>query len=783
MIAACSQRLTSEIASRSPKVVLAAGATAAQALTGTSDGITKIQGTMSWNDQVESFVLPTYHPAAVLHGNTGYFDAIFDDTRRAVRMSTGQVPLPDRHFELDWELCGTVTRSIQALHEIERDAFQTLKVSLDTESVAPNDGPRPIPGEDEWIMLQLYAGRKAYAFNMRHLLKVPEFMERLAHLLCKIGIQWRMHNMSYDLQVIRANDLPEPEDVRDTMLYGLGLTERGEQVGLKALSRSYLNASYYEKELVESGFKWSVGPRNYAEWWALGKYGCLDVYNTYELGDILPPLVWEEGTQELVEELLHPAARAFSDLEYHGTLTDLVYTEELEEEWLPLIEEAERAIKAYAQGEGFPYDDSVVGQQKKAIVCPECSEQCLATDAQVSGFWSPGPDRRQWRQERIQAGYPDESCKKCMKRRFVLIPDLEINVRSPQQLQHLAFDILGMRHPDRKRSADAGLWEYNTNHPLTKLMGELKERDHLLRNYIRSMAKNTWCDGRLHPDFLLFGTVTGRLSIQKPALQTLPKWGVNPKMAKMVRKCIKASPGHVIVDIDYKNLELFIAWHYSKDPNLGVALMEQDFHTTTASAIFNTPYDQVTGDQRFNSKFVTFGIAYGRQAYSLAQGELHELTGGNERQAQMYVDRFWEQYPLYKEAYDGWQQAALTEGELRTPTGRVRRWRLITPDKINHIRNQAVNFPIQSLASDTCLSALIRLNRILRELDLGVVLFTVHDSLVFEIREDRLDEAMPIIIREMTTPPYETHIKLFVDVEVGPSLGEVETYLTNQTAA
>jgi len=108
---------------------------------------------------------------------------------------------------------------------------------------------------DEWIMLQLYAGRKAYAFNMRHLLKVPEFMERLAHLLCKIGIQWRMHNMSYDLQVIRANDLPEPEDVRDTMLYGLGLTERGEQVGLKALSRSYLNAAYYEKELVESGFK------------------------------------------------------------------------------------------------------------------------------------------------------------------------------------------------------------------------------------------------------------------------------------------------------------------------------------------------------------------------------------------------------------------------------------------------------------------------------------------------------------------------------------------------
>jgi DNA polymerase I len=253
------------------------------------------------------------------------------------------------------------------------------------------------------------------------------------------------------------------------------------------------------------------------------------------------------------------------------------------------------------------------------------------------------------------------------------------------------------------------------------------------------------------------------------------------EMRKAKCGCVTDATRHVIVDVDYKNLELFMAWHYSNDDNLGRALTEQDFHTATASAIFATPYDQVTGIQRFNSKFVTFGITYGRQAWSLSQGELFELTGGDESEAQKYIDRFWGLYPGYKHSYDMWQHDALTKGELRTPMGRVRRWRFVTAANVNHIKNQAVNFPCQSLASDTNLSALTRLNRILPAQGLGHVLFPVHDSGVFEIAEDRLDEAVPIIVREMTTPPYETHIKLYVDVEAGPSLGEVQSYGKNLT--
>jgi len=315
----------------------------------------------------------------------------------------------------------------------------------------------------------------------------------------------------------------------------------------------------------------------------------------------------------------------------------------------------------------------------------------------------------------------------------------------------------------------------------------LREVDHLLRTYVVGIADDVWPDGRIHPDFLLFGTVTGRLSIRNPPMQTLPKWGASPERSKAIRKMFVADDADsVILDVDFKNLELFVAAALTGDMDLYAALTKYDFHRFVASNAFNTPYDEVTGEQRFFSKFITFGIAYGRGAWSLASGELKELTGGDEAEAQKYVDGFWNGFPVYYQHYKQWQRDAITKGELRTPMGRVRRWRLITPDRIGHIKNQAVNFPIQSMASDICLSALIRLNQKLGSTGWGRVLFTVHDSLVFSVKKVHLQEAVELIKREMTTPPFETHVKFDVDVEVGPNLGEVtswEKYMTSVASA
>jgi uracil-DNA glycosylase family 4 len=773
MIKACYPRLVTEIREHNPKVVLAVGASAAQVLLKRPNAkISDLKGTLNWSEDLQCFVLPTYHPAAVLHGATGFFDDIFDHTRRAALLATGQLEFPDPNFELKWEYITDLSRALQVIRQCGRESV----LGYDTEAKTVTDiGPRA--AEDEWIMMQIDTGREAFAWNMRELLPHPEFRRACEWLFTRIGIKWIVHNWAYEKQVFAANKFTPPRDVSDVMVLGLGLTERGEQVGLAALAGAYCNAPYYKDVLNKGGegpHKWSVGPRTGAEWIRLAYYGCQDAHYTRELGKILPKLVKLEGTMPLCKNLLLPAADAFGDVSGRGTEADMDHVDTLRQEWIPLIDEARTNLQKFAAERGFKAS-VVTSAQQKGVPCVDCVPEDKWTHLEQF-------PRTQWR-EIMTTFIGDPSCRSCMKRRFKLAPDETFNPNSAPQRQNLAFDILRMRRVDGT-SVNKDFFEFHSAHPFTKLMQEYSERNHLMNNYVNGFADDVWSDGRLHPDFLLFGTVTGRLSIHNPPLQTIPKWGVNPKMAKLVRKLIKATPGYLIVDVDYKNLELFIAWHYSKDVNLGKALTERNFHTNTAAAIFGKSYEWMldpaneheAGLMRFNSKFVTFGIAYGRQAYSLAQGELKDITGGSESVAQKYVDRFWSEYPDYKIVYDGWQRQALTEGELTTPLGRKRRWRLVTPDTINHIKNQAVNFPIQSLASDTCLSAFIRLNKRLRAEGLGYVLFTVHDSLVFEVKEDKLDRAVEVIVEEMTTPPYDTHIKLSVDIDVGPSLGEVEKY-------
>src|SRR5690606_29626344 len=108
---------------------------------------------------------------------------------------------------------------------------------------------------------------------------------------------------------------------------------------------------------------------------------------------------------------------------------------------------------------------------------------------------------------------------------------------------------------------------------VTQLLKKFRERAHLHRTYVKGILDDVDIDGRVHPDFLLFGTVTGRLSIRNPPLQTIPKWGVNSELAKLVRKQFVAEEGYVLVEADYSQLELRVAWHYSKDKALGDAIM------------------------------------------------------------------------------------------------------------------------------------------------------------------------------------------------------------------
>jgi DNA polymerase I-like protein with 3'-5' exonuclease and polymerase domains len=114
--------------------------------------------------------------------------------------------------------------------------------------------------------------------------------------------------------------------------------------------------------------------------------------------------------------------------------------------------------------------------------------------------------------------------------------------------------------------------------------------------------------------------------------------------------------------------------------------------------------------------------------------------------------------------------------KLRTEMGRVRRWNLITRDNIWKVENQACNFKGQSMASDLCLTSLIRLQKRLKEEGWGRVVLTVHDSLVFSIKKEFIHQAVPVIKEIMTTPIFETKTPFKVDVQIGHNYGDMVAY-------
>ena len=528
-LAACHRRLVAEVRAREPKVVLAVGGTAAGQLIGDPGvKITDVQGAMQWSDEYDAYVLPTFHPAAVLHGNIGYFDDIWLCIRRAVLVATGQVPPPPKRLDLRWSLLREPAHMVPILEELLHRPERPL--SIDTESVAPHDQPRPL--SDTWLMSQIYNGHHAYAFDMLALLDYHVSRHALEDLLACASKIWIMHNKAYDLQVFRANAMPHPIDVRDTMALGLGLTERGEQVGLEALSRTYAGAPFYKKQLHAHGFAWGRFPENDQQWYDLGLNGCRDAYYTYQLAQVLPPLVKAEGTMQLVRDLLHPAAEAFADVQHYGAKVDLDWAQELVDEWQPLIDAAQRALEEYAASVGFRATD-VSKNQVTGAPCPDCVPKGAYPRLLQN-------DRKEWREMLSRTRFGDPSCTRCMKRRFILVPDDTFNPNAAGQRQHLALNVLNMKKV-KGNSVDKDFFAYHAAHPFSQLMGDYSEMKHLMSNYILGITDDVWADGRIHPDFLLFGTVTGRLSIHNPPMQTIPKWGVDPKKAKLIRKLFVGS--------------------------------------------------------------------------------------------------------------------------------------------------------------------------------------------------------------------------------------------------
>ncbi|MEE1033292.1 MAG: DNA polymerase I [Agathobacter sp.] len=343
----------------------------------------------------------------------------------------------------------------------------------------------------------------------------------------------------------------------------------------------------------------------------------------------------------------------------------------------------------------------------------------------------------------------------------------EFNINSPKQLGVVLFEKLQLPNEKKTKtgystSAEV-LDKLAPDHPIVADVLEYRQLSKLKSTYADGLINFIEQDGKIHTTFNQTITATGRLSSTDPNLQNIP---IRIELGKLIRKVFLPEEGHLFVDSDYSQIELRVLAHLSDDEKLIAAFKNgQDIHRSTASLVFDTPFDEVTDIQRRNAKAVNFGIVYGISAFGLA----NDLNIGR-KEAQAYIDSYFEKYPKIKAFLDKTVSEAKEKGYIKTMFGRIRPIPELSSS--NFMQRQfgervSMNSPIQGTAADIIKIAMIRVHdRLLKENLKSKLILQVHDELLIETAEDEKEYVIELLEEEM-----HKAADLKVSMEVGTECG------------
>lgn len=343
------------------------------------------------------------------------------------------------------------------------------------------------------------------------------------------------------------------------------------------------------------------------------------------------------------------------------------------------------------------------------------------------------------------------------------------NIASPKQIQEILYDKLNLpvlkKTPKGQPStAESVLQELAEEYPLPEL---------ILKHRSMSKLKSTYTDklplqvspktGRVHTSYHQAIAATGRLSSSNPNLQNIP---VRSPEGRKIRQAFIAPMGYKIVAADYSQIELRIMAHLSGDEGLLDAFAKgEDIHKATAADVFDINLEQVTTDLRRSAKAINFGLIYGMSSFGLAK-----QLGEGRKQAQEYIDLYFARYPRVKQYMDDTRELAKQQGYVETLLGR--RLYLSEIHSKNAARRQyaertAINAPMQGTAADVIKLAMIATDKWIQDDQPDIkMIMQVHDELVFEIAEAKVDEYSSNI-RQLMSEATNLDVPLVVDIGVG----------------
>ena len=344
----------------------------------------------------------------------------------------------------------------------------------------------------------------------------------------------------------------------------------------------------------------------------------------------------------------------------------------------------------------------------------------------------------------------------------------KFNLNSPPQLRVILYDKLQLK-PLRKTktgySTDAQTLErLRDQHPVVEALLRYREVEKLRSTYGVGLLAEVAPDGRIHASFNQTVARTGRLSSDAPNLHNIP---VRTEGGKRFRTAFVPKPGAVFLVADYNQIELRVIAHLAEDPGLLEAFREgRDIHRATAAAVFDVAPGDVTAAQRNRAKMVSYGLAYGMEAYGLAQ-----RLGIAVDEATEILNQYFVAFPSVRAYMDRTVAEARAKGYTETEFGRRRYLPELASDNFRvrqAAERQAMNAGIQGLAADIFKIALVRLDSELESAGLSSrIVLQVHDEIVVETEETERDE-----VRRLTLQAMEHAYPLAVPLEVNIAWGD-----------
>jgi DNA polymerase-1 len=349
------------------------------------------------------------------------------------------------------------------------------------------------------------------------------------------------------------------------------------------------------------------------------------------------------------------------------------------------------------------------------------------------------------------------------------------NIGSPKQLGIVLFEELGLPGGKKGKSgayatgADALEKLSYDGHQIAKDVLEWRQFSKLKSTYVEGLLRESNPQtGRVHTNYTLSLTSTGRLSSTNPNLQNIP---IRTEIGRQIRQAFIPASGYTLVALDYSQIELRLLAHMANIEVLQDAFRaNQDIHRLTASQVFDVPYAEISKEQRRQAKAINFGIIYGISGYGLARQLNIGMSEANE-----YIKRYKEQYPGITLYMEHTIEQARHHGYVKTLFDRPCYVPNITsknPMMRNYAERQAINAPLQGSNADIIKRAMAKIPHMIEQYHFDAhMLLQVHDELIFEVRPDQVEDFIQKT-KKLMEQQANLSVPLVVDAGTGQNWAE-----------